>query len=455
MSASGVSSRWQKRFAWLGVLAACIVGLVGVTAISQPAGDRRIGFTTAAFARQRPFEARFGAGISTAAISETHRALTKRPHRSGTDGAREVADYVRRELQRAGLDVEVTEYHAYLSEPRRVRLDLVAPTREALAVMEPADPRDPDSSHPELDPGFVAYSPSGDVSAPVVYVNYGLPADYTQLKAAGVDVTGKIVLARYGRSHRAVKVYTAERAAAAAVILYSDPADDGAARGETWPKGLWRAADFIQRGNAKYSWFWHGDPLTPGVAARENAATLALESVPTLPKIPVAVVSAREGERILAHLGGPDAPTAFRGRLPITYRLGPGPAAVHVQLEMQSGRKPIRNVIGRIRGTSSADREVILGAHHDAWTFGGIDPGSSTAVVLEVARGLGATAAQRLAAGEEPRLRLLGCGRVRADRVHRVRRGSRARAAGARRCLHQLGHVHARASRGRWRALAT
>jgi N-acetylated-alpha-linked acidic dipeptidase len=377
---------------WLAVLTAGAVVLVVALFVvpgfvPQPA-ERRLGFTRDAFARQRQLETRLSAAVSTASISEVHRALTARPHRAGTDGAREVAEYLAAELQRAGLEVEVTEYLAYLSAPRHVQIDLVAPEREALSVAEPSDPRDPDSAHPDLDPGFVAYSPSGDVTAPVVYVNYGLPPDYAQLKAAGVDVTGKIVLARYSRSHRAVKVYTAERAGAAAVILYSDPADDGPPKGEPWPNGMWRPAHMLQRGNAKYSWLWHGDPLTPGVASTADATFIDPGEAPTLPKIPVAVLSAAEAEKILRRLGGAPSPAAFQGGLSSRYHLGPGPAVVHLRLTMEGGRMPIRNVIGRIRGATEPDRWVILGTHHDAWTFGGIDPGSSAAVMVEVARRL-------------------------------------------------------------------
>jgi N-acetylated-alpha-linked acidic dipeptidase len=342
--------------------------LLGHAVESEPHGERGLGFTSTTFRRERAAERRYSSNVSASSISDVHRALTRRPHRAGTEGAREVAQYIARELETAGLDVEVTEYVAYLSEPRSVTVEIVAPIRESLSVVEPADPRDADTAHPEIGPGFVAYAPSGDVTAPVIYVNYGLPADYAALKAAGVEVAGRIVLARYGRSHRAVKVFTAEQAGAVGVILYSDPADDGQARGATWPDGMWRTPDMLQRGNAKYSWLWHGDPLTPGEPATRNSTFLPPASAPTLPKIPVVVLSAREAERI--------------------WRLGPGAAVVRLQLDMQNERKPIRNVIGRIRGAVEPDRWVILGTHHDAWTFGGIDPGSSTAVAIEVARGL-------------------------------------------------------------------
>lgn len=388
-----------KHLVWFGVLATAIAAFTTLPALVSRAGDSRLGFPAGDFARHRNDEARFASSLSADAISATHRDLTGRPHRAGTEGARAVAHYLRDELQRAGLEVEVVEYLAYLSAPRRVEVALETPVREPLTVVEPSDPRDPDSAHPELDPGFVAYSASGNLTAPVVYVNYGLPADYAQLKAAGVDVTGRIVLARYTRSHRAVKVHTAEREGAAAVILYSDPADDGAARGATWPEGPWRADHMLQRGNAKYSWLWHGDPLTPGVAATADAPAMKAEEAPTLPRIPVVVLSAREAEKILRRLDGPDTPAAFRGGLPLTYRTGAGGVQVRLNVEMESERLPIRNVIARLRGAVEPDRLVILGTHHDAWTFGGIDPGSSAAVVVEIARRLAALKAN----GWQPR----------------------------------------------------
>ncbi|HUE87503.1 MAG TPA: M28 family peptidase [Vicinamibacterales bacterium] len=376
--------------AWTAGFAVVIAALASLPTLTQPSAERRLGFTAAAFARQLEHEARYSAALTATAISNAHRALTERPHRAGTDGARVVAEYLRDELSRAGLDVEMPEYLAYLSAPRSIQIDLVAPARERLSVVEAPDARDPDTAHPALDPGFIAYSTSGDVTAPVVYVNYGLPADYVKLKAAGVNVAGHIVLARYTRSHRAVKVHTAEREGAAAVILYSDPADDGPARGETWPDGMWRPGHLLQRGNAKYSWFWHGDPLTPGVAATADAEALAPDSAPTLPRIPVVVLSAQQAERILRHLAGASAPEGFRGALPVSYGVGPGPARVHLQVSMEAGRMPIRNVVARLRGNVEPDRWIVLGTHHDAWTFGGIDPGSSAAVIVEVARRLAA-----------------------------------------------------------------
>ena len=309
---------------------------------------------------------------------------------AGTDGARTVVDSLRRFLTAAGLEVEVLEYQAHLSLPEQIAIELVAPIRQPLRVAEPPSALDPDTNHPELGPGFVAYSASGDVTAPVVYVNYGLPADYARLAALGVSVRGKIALARYGRSHRAVKVHTAEQQDAAGLIIYSDPADDGFARGEVWPNGYWRTAEQMQRGNAKYSWFWHGDPLTPGRAALSDAQRLEPARAPTLPRIPVAVLSYGEARKILERMAGDSAPAGFGGKLPIAYRLGDDRVRVHLQVRMADGLRTIRNVIARVPGARTADRSVLFGTHHDAWTFGGVDPGTGMSALLELARGLGA-----------------------------------------------------------------
>lgn len=353
-------------------------------------GRMRLGYSAAASERQRALETRFRDAVSADRLAEFHRAVTTQPHLSGTAGAAVVADVVKNALVEAGLEVEVFEYRAYLSLPKAVSVDLIAPVTQNLRVSEPPSPLDPDTNHPDLLPGFVAYSASGDVTAPIAYVNYGLPADYAQLAARGVDLRGKLAMARYGRSHRAVKVHTAEQAGAAGLLIYSDPADDGFARGEIWPYGFWRTEDLLQRGNAKYSWFWHGDPLTPGTAALPNAARLDAASAPTLPRIPVAVLSWGEARKILERFNGSAAPPGFQGGLPFTYRIGPDGVRVRLRVQMDDALRPIRDVVARVPGARQADRGVLLGTHHDAWTFGGVDPGTGTAALFELARGLGA-----------------------------------------------------------------
>ncbi len=376
----------------VGARVGCVL-LAGVVLLGLGSTHRGAGLEQAGQVRNqdsRPAESSFAAGISRERISDVHRQLTSRPHMAGTEASRDVAEWLRRELDAAGLRTELVEYRPYLSIPRKIRIEITEPQTVTLTVLEPADTRDPDTAHRELGPGFVAYSASGVVSGDVVYVNYGLPVDYEALAKLGVDVRGRIVLARYARSHRAVKVATAEQAGAVGIIIYSDPFDDGYRRGEVWPEGPWRNDWMIQRGNAKYSWFWHGDPLTPGVGAREGAPRLDPQSVPTLPRIPAAVLSWHESSKMLRLLGGPPVPTSFQGGLGFEYRCGPGPVRVRMSVEMDAGERPIYNVLARLDGSVQPDRVVMLGTHHDAWTFGGVDPGSATAVMVEVARGLAA-----------------------------------------------------------------
>ena len=355
--------------------------------------DARLGFSSRAMAEERKAEAAFASQISSESISQFHRAITRRPHMAGSPASMEVAEKIRQGLQDAGLETEVQEFQVYLSTPRSISAEIIQPAPEPLNVREPANPLDPDSSNAELVPAFVAYSASGEVRAPVVYVNYGLPPDYAKVEAAGVDVRGKIVMARYAKSHRAVKIHTAQEHGAAAIIIYSDPADDGYAKGLAWPEGPWRADFQSQDGNGKYSWFWHGDPLSPGLGARADSKVLDPASAPTLPRIPAMVLSYGQAEKILRQLRGPAVPAGFQGGLPFTYRLGAGPAVVHLNVQMDASRRPIRDVIGRLRG-KNPDRWVVLASHHDAWTFGGMDPGSGASGVFETARALAALAKQ-------------------------------------------------------------
>lgn len=357
---------------------------------AAPAARTYLGYSPAASQSERALERRFRDAVSRDRLADFHATVTKRPHLSGTPGAAAVSDYLIRTLRDAGLDVEVFEYQAYLSLPKTVAIDVVAPVAQTLRVTEPPSDLDPDTKHSDLLPGFVAYSASGDVTAAIVYVNYGLPADYEQLRASGIDARGKLVIARYGRSHRAVKVHTAQQAGAVGIIIYSDPADDGFVRGDTWPHGYWRTENLLQRGNAKYSWFWHGDPLTPGTGAVAGAERIDPSEAPTLPRIPVAVLAWGEARRILERLDGPVAPPTFRGGLPFTYHTGADAVRVRLRVDMDDALRPIRDVVARVPGARLGDRGVLLGTHHDAWTFGGVDPGTGTAALLELARGLGA-----------------------------------------------------------------
>lgn len=391
--------------AWT-VARACVVTLVVPCAIacgsssstSAPASSapaaatRKLGYTPASSAVQQDLETRFRSGVSAESMSSLHKPLTERPHPAGSEGTKAVVAYLERTLKGFGLDVETHEYQVLLARPRVVEIAMTAPTARPLPVTEPVLAADPTSNHPELEGGYVAYSASGTAAGQIVYVNYGLPADYAELAKLGVSLKGKIALARYGKSHRAVKTHTAEQAGARALVLYSDPADDGATKGATWPDGYYRGADMLQRGNAKYSWYWHGDPLTPGVGATADAARIPVATAPTLPKIPVVVVSAAQARTLMNALGGAAAPARFKGGLDAPYTVGPGPAAVRVHVEMDQGLRPIYDVVATLKGSVAPDRQVLFGGHHDAWTFGGVDPGTGTTALLEVAKGLGALA---------------------------------------------------------------
>ena len=380
------------------IIAACaaLTATAGVTGFgrseAQSTSPGILGFSPPSAATERHWEQLYADAVSTASMSAIHRDVTREPHLAGTPASLAVADLIARRLKEAGLETETRDYDVWLSTPERVSVQLESPVRKTLSVNEPASQADPDSGNRALGPGFVAYSASGAVTAPVLYVNYGLPPDYARLRAAGLDPHGKIVIARYGRSHRAVKVHTAQEAGAVGIIIYSDPADDGYVRGLAWPDGPWRADFQLQRGNAKFSWFWHGDPLSPGFAATPDARVLDPSAVPTLPRIPAVVLAYSEASHILSHLKGSPVPNGFQGGLPFTYRLGSysdQPVTVTLDVAMNAGRRRIRNVVGTIRGRNP-DRFVMLATHHDAWTFGGMDPGTGVMAVFEVARGLAA-----------------------------------------------------------------
>ena len=361
----------------------------GAPTDGAPGARVKLGYTASSSAAQQQLEARYRGLISAESMSALHKPLTERPHPAGSPGTKDVVKYLQTTLASFGLDVQTHEYQVLVASPRTIEIAMTAPTRRRLSTDEPAIPEDPTSAHPELTGGYVAYSASGTAAGQVVYVNYGLPADYADLAKLGVSLKGRIALARYGRSHRAVKTHTAERAGARALILYSDPGDDGETKGPEWPDGYWRGEQMVQRGNAKYSWFWHGDPLTPGVGATTDAVRIDQATAPTLPKIPVVVLSWGEAQHLMAALSGPEAPDRFRGGLKTPYRVGPGPSAVTLTVDMDQKLAPIYDVVASIRGTGTPERAVLFGGHHDAWTFGGVDPGTGTTALLEMAKALG------------------------------------------------------------------
>lgn len=363
------------------------------------------GFAAARVAGQRELEAKLKR-IPSGARAEKHlRFLTAEPHLAGTPGSKRVAEYVRDQLRSYGFDAELVRYDVWLPHPKEVKLELVAPERIELARPEEAIEGDPSTSDARAVAAYNGYAPSAEVIAPVVYANYGLPEDYERLRDAGVDVKGKVVLVRYGRTFRGVKTYVAEENQAAGVIIFSDPADDGYVVGDPYPRGPWRPMSGIQRGSVYYGFLTPGDPLTPGVAATADAPRLEPKQARTLPQIPTMPISARDAEEILKRMNGPRVPRSWQGGLPFSYHMG-GAATLRVRmkLEMDYQRRAIWNAVGKLSGTNAAEW-VVVGNHHDAWVFGAVDPSSGTAAVLEMARSLGTLAK----GGWKPRRTIVIC----------------------------------------------
>jgi N-acetylated-alpha-linked acidic dipeptidase len=268
-------------------------------------------------------------------------------------------------------------------------VELVAPSRFKAKLQEPTVPGDPTSSqHDEQLPTYNAYSADGDVTAPLVYVNYGIPADYETLERNGVSVKGAIVIARYGQSWRGIKPKVAAEHGAVGCLIYSDPHDDGYARGDVFPEGPFRPRDGVQRGSVADMPTYPGDPLTPGVGATKDAKRLPIDQVTTLTKIPVLPISYGDAQPLLAALSGPVAPPEWRGSLPITYHMGPGRARVHLRVKSDWSIKPLYDVIATIKGSVEPDQWIVRGNHHDAWVNGAEDPTAGQVAMMEEARGL-------------------------------------------------------------------
>jgi N-acetylated-alpha-linked acidic dipeptidase len=357
---------------------------------------------------QRRWEEKFREVPAPESAREHLRRLTAVPHVAGTKEDYATAIYVRDQIRSYGIPSELKEYDVLLNYPSQPSIvELLTPKgRERLPLKEAVIAADPSSSHPNIIPLFNGYSPSGDVTAPLVYVNYGLPPDYEALKKLGVEVKGKIAIARYGNSFRGVKAKVAEDHGAVGLIIYSDPADDGYSQGDVYPKGPWRPVSSAQRGSVQYLFTAPGDPLTPGKPSIPGVSRLKMEDVTTLTRIPVQPISYGDAKRLLEPLRGLVRPRGFQGGLPFPYHVGgTEDVRVHLKTQMDYQVRKIWNVISRIDGAEEKDRWVIMGNHRDAWTFGAVDPNSGTTAMLEAARGFGSL----LKNGWKPRRSIVLC----------------------------------------------
>ncbi len=319
--------------------------------------------------------------------------LTAAPHVAGSPEDRQNAEYVLEKYKAAGLEAYIQEYKVWMGLPLDVRVDVVAP--ENVVMHGPSPERvsdDPFQNDPRIVPAFNEYSASGDVTAEVVYANYGRPEDFKKLHEMGIDLKGKIVIVRYGENFRGVKPFLAAQYGAAGVIIYSDPWDDGYFKGDKYPKGPWRPDTGVQRGSVQYLFRYPGDPTTPGIASvpeLPESKRIAPEQATDLTRIPVTPLSYADATPIMANLGGPESPRSWQGALPFTYHVGPGPVKVHLLVKLNYSFVTIWDVIGMARGSELPNEWVVTGNHRDAWVFGAVDPNSGTAAQLEAVHGIG------------------------------------------------------------------
>jgi len=343
-------------------------------------------------ARERELERRFLAVPDTKLAREHLHFLTSAPHPAGSVEDRATAEYVAQRFREAGLETEIRPYRVWMNTPGELSVDVIAPGRAV--VHGPTRERvdgDPYQDDARISVPYNAYGPSGNVTADVVYANYGRPEDIKALQDMHVDIRGKILLVRYGENYRGVKSFVAQQYGAAGVLIYSDPVDDGFYRGDVYPRGPWRPATAVERGSIQYGFEYSGDPTTPGFASDPNLPeSKRVAPGADMPRIPTAPISYHDAEPILRALAGSQTPREWQGALPFTYHVGPGPVRVHLGIQQHYGYVVIWDVIGKVRGTRWPDQVVIAGNHRDAWVFGAADPGSGTAAMLETVHGVGA-----------------------------------------------------------------
>ncbi len=372
-----------------------------------------LGFTPASAARQAEVESKFKSIPTPDEERRQHRIFTREPHVAGSKRNNELAEYIRDEWKTQGLeDVIIRRYDVYGTNPKSASLEMITPTHYQATLRETPLPGDDDSMNPAISGAWLGMSISGDVTAPVVYAHSGNPEDYDLLRKNGISVKGKIVLVRYSNpySYRGFKALTAQREGAAAMLVYSDPQEDGYKKGKVDPDGPWGSEYHIQRGAITYDFMVPGDPLTPGWASVPGAKRIPIEDAVSAPKIMALPLSWHDAKPLLENMDGPLAPRDWKGQdwqggLPLQYHLGGDRVKVHLKIEMENRTQPYYVVEGRIRGAELPDEWVVLGNHRDAWVFGGVDPSSGTASMMELTRSLG----QLVKQGMRPRRTLVVC----------------------------------------------
>ena len=372
---------------------ACLAPLIAASAAppaAAPAAPALFGFTAAEIPDEQSLEQRFDAALDPAELRAWLKNLSSEADNVGTPKDRANAEFERDLLRKWGWDAQIETFEVLYPTLKQHTLELLAPTHFIATLKEPPVPGDATSARTDGMPPYNIYGADGDVTGDLVYLNYGMPKDYQDLARRGIDVRGKIVITRYGGGWRGLKPKLAQEHGAIGCIIYSDPHEDGYAQGEAYPQGGWRPPQGVQRGSVLDVTLYSGDPLTPGVGATRNAKRLAVSQAPTILKIPVIPISYADAQPLLAALGGPVAPERWRGSLPVTYRMGPGPAKVHLAISSDWGLKTLYDVIAKIRGSQSPDDWVVRGNHRDGWVYGAWDPLSGQVALLGEAKAIGA-----------------------------------------------------------------
>jgi N-acetylated-alpha-linked acidic dipeptidase len=382
------------------------VSLLMVNSILRGQSAMPSGFSDTSASEELKKEKKFDEFISRENIGMTIRDLSSVPHHVGSAGSKLVAEKIQRKFRDYGFDVHIDEYQVLFPQPKIRILEMISPQSYHALLKEPALKEDATSGQKDQLPTFNAWSADGNVSAEIVYVNYGLQADYEELAKLGIDVKGKIVIARYGQSWRGIKPKIAQEHGAIGCIIYSDPKDDGYYQGEVYPVGPFKNEYGVQRGSVMDMVVYPGDPLTPGIGATKDAKRFAShQDAPNLLKIPVLPISYHDARPLLEALSGPVAPENWRGALPITYHIGPGKSTVHLVLQSDWKLVPCYNVIAMIRGSAYPDEWVVRGNHHDAWVNGAQDPVSGLASMLEEAKAMG----ELMKSGWKPKRTMVYC----------------------------------------------
>jgi N-acetylated-alpha-linked acidic dipeptidase len=387
--------------------AVACVALVATTAFAVNTGEVTLrGYTAEHAAAEVQWEQKFRDIPDPAKVRENMRRMSARPHHVGSPYDKDNAEWLVAQLKSYGLDAKIEQFEALFPTPKSRKLELLGPEKFEATLDEPVVKVDPTSDQKkEQLPTYNAYSRDGDVTGPLVYVNYGAPADYEELARMGVSVKGAIVIARYGQTWRGIKPKVAAEHGAVGCIIYSDPRDDGYFRGDTYPDGPMRPPEGAQRGSVMDMPVYPGDPQTPGIGAVAGAKLIPLDQVQTITKIPVLPISYADATPFLKALRGELVPETWRGGLPFAYKVGPSVATAHLAVSFNWDRKPLYDVIATIPGSTLPDQWVIRGNHHDAWVNGAGDPLSGASAELEEARGLG----ELLKQGWHPQRTIMYC----------------------------------------------